>query len=65
MCERVCRAEGILWQGEEQDMMLLWWEARKGKISTAAVDREYGKAQMVMIPHVTITLYQEDIHCRF
>ena len=22
MCERVCRAEGILWQGEEHDVML-------------------------------------------
>jgi len=36
MCERVCRAEGVLWRGKERDMMVnMWWETREC--------REYGE----------------------
>lgn len=53
MCDRVCRAEGILWQGEEHDMMLsMWWEARESEVSRGAVGREYGNAKVVMNPQV-------------
>lgn len=66
MCERVCRAEGILWQGEEHDTLLnMWWEAREGEVSVGVMGRQRGRAEMVMIPHVNITLYQEEIHYRF
>lgn len=47
-----------MWQGEERGMMLnVWWEAREGEVSRGAVGTEYGRAEVVMIPHVNITLY--------
>lgn len=52
--------------GEEHDMMLnMWWEAREGEVSTGSVGREHGRAEMVMIPHVNITLYRDEIYYRF
>lgn len=42
----------------------MWYEAREGEVSTGVVSRKYETTEMVMILHVNVILYQEEIHYR-